>query len=146
MANSARSDADPCRVVTVLLVSSEEQGHRYFQSLFSRTNWALHHVYTSEDAIALLARQPIPVVVAGERLPRRGWEEIIRATEELPHHPKTVVATVLAEPALLAEVMNLGGYDVLARPFDPQEVVHCLSMAWLSWKYDREREAARQRA
>lgn len=144
MASGHASEADPLSVVTVLLVSPEERDHRYFQSLFARTNWTLHGAYSSADAIELLSSQAIPVVVAEERLPGGGWDEILRAAENLPAPPKTVVAAVLAEPAFLAEVLNLGGYDVLVRPFDAQEVLHCLSMAWLSWKYDRERAAARR--
>ncbi len=136
-------EADSSRV-TVLLVSPEEQDHRYFQSLFSRTRWTLHGAYSSAAALELLSRQVIPVVVAEARLPGRGWEEILRAAEKLPAPPKTVIAALPAEAGLVAEVLNLGGYDVLLRPFDPQEVLHCLSMAWLSWKYDRERAAARE--
>jgi DNA-binding NtrC family response regulator len=144
MTSGSRLEADPSRVVTVLLVSSEEQDHRYFRSLFSRTNWTLHGAYSSAAAIELLSSRAIPVVVAEERLPGRGWEEILRAVESLPAPPKTVVAASAGRQEFLAEVLNLGGYDVLLRPFDPQEVLHCLSMAWLSWKYDRERAAARQ--
>jgi DNA-binding response OmpR family regulator len=143
MASGHRPEADPIRVVTVLLVSPEEQDHRYFRSLFSRTNWTLYVASSSAAAIEMLSSQAIPVVVAEQRLPERGWQEILRAAESLPAPPKTVVAAPLGEPELLAEVLNLGGYDVLVRPFDPQEVLHCLSMAWLSWKYDRERAAAR---
>jgi DNA-binding response OmpR family regulator len=35
----------------------------------------------------------------------------------------------LADEALWAEVLNLGGYDVLTKPFDPKEVHHAVSMA-----------------
>lgn len=144
MASGRASAADPLRVVTVLLVSPEERDHRYFQSLFSQTNWTLHGAYSSADAIEMLSSQAIPVVVAEERLSGGGWREILRAAENLPAPPKTVVAALLAEPALLAEVLDLGGYDVLAQPFDAREVLHCLSMAWLAWKHDRERAAARR--
>jgi DNA-binding NtrC family response regulator len=37
----------------------------------------------------------------------------------------------LADEHLWAEALNLGAYDVLAKPFDPTEVVRTLSQAWL---------------
>jgi hypothetical protein len=33
-----------------------------------------------------------------------------------------------------AEVLNLGGYDVLPEPFDGSEVIRILSLAWLHWR------------
>jgi hypothetical protein len=34
---------------------------------------------------------------------------------------------------LWAEVLNLGGYDVLLKPFDRAEVVRVAGMAWRCW-------------
>ena len=36
----------------------------------------------------------------------------------------------LADEALWAEVLNLGGYDLLASPFDPIEVDRVVTLAW----------------
>jgi DNA-binding response OmpR family regulator len=36
----------------------------------------------------------------------------------------------LADDHLWAEVLNLGGYDVLAKPFDGCELFRALSSAW----------------
>ena len=40
---------------------------------------------------------------------------------------------------LWAEALNLGAYDVLAKPYDPTEVVRSVSLAWLQWTSRRER-------
>jgi hypothetical protein len=45
-----------------------------------------------------------------------------------------------ADEFLWAEALNLGAYDVLARPFEPSEVMRTLSLAWLQWN-----EAGRHR-
>jgi hypothetical protein len=37
-------------------------------------------------------------------------------------------------------VVHLGGYDVLAKPFEPEEVVSVVTGAWDHWR--RETEAA----
>jgi len=36
----------------------------------------------------------------------------------------------LADEVLWAEVLNLGGYDVLAKPFNSNEFIRVISMAW----------------
>jgi hypothetical protein len=39
-----------------------------------------------------------------------------------------------------SEVISLGGYDVLVKPFNPPDIFRMVSLAWESWK-DRNRSA-----
>jgi len=48
--------------------------------------------------------------------------------------PLLVVTSRKADDTLWSEVLNLGGYDVLAQPYERAEVVRILSLAWLHWK------------
>lgn len=41
----------------------------------------------------------------------------------------------MADERLWAEVLNLGGYDVLPTPFEPDEVTRVCTGAWLAWKH-----------
>jgi hypothetical protein len=43
---------------------------------------------------------------------------------------------------LWAEVLNLGGYDLLMKPFEEAEVYRVVGLAWLFWKDHVERRAA----
>lgn len=61
----------------------------------------------------------------------------------LPYRPKLIVASLLTTEGIWADVLNLGGYDVLVRPLNQEEALHSIGMAWLAWKHDAEREAAR---
>ncbi len=40
----------------------------------------------------------------------------------------------LADERLWSEVLNLGGYDVLLKPFEPGEVLRVVNSAWTCWK------------
>ncbi len=138
--NSAFSDRlDPQKVVTVLLLSPRPEDHQYFQHLFDHTNWRLCHAYTLEEALAELERQALPVVVTEEKLGKAGWQEVLCGTQHLPAPPKLIITSSAADTHLWAEVLNLGGYDVLAKPFDDGEVYHTISLAWLAWKLERAR-------
>ncbi len=48
--------------------------------------------------------------------------------------PNLIVTSRLADEGLWAEVLNLGGYDVLAQPFDAEEVYRVVFLAWDEWK------------
>jgi hypothetical protein len=41
-----------------------------------------------------------------------------------------IVTSRLADERLWAEVLNLGGYHLLAKPFDASEVVRVVGTAW----------------
>jgi len=51
----------------------------------------------------------------------------------LPDPPFLVVTSRLADDRLWAEALNLGAYDVLAKPFDKTEVNRIVRSAWLRW-------------
>jgi FixJ family two-component response regulator len=43
------------------------------------------------------------------------------------------VTSRLADEYLWAEALNLGAYDVLAKPFDTSEVMRVVASAWRHW-------------
>ena len=44
--------------------------------------------------------------------------------------PVVIVTSRIADDSLWAEVLNLGGYDVLAKPFREAELIWALESAW----------------
>jgi DNA-binding response OmpR family regulator len=66
---------------------------------------------------------------------------VLEELGHLPEAPLLIVTSRLADEHLWAEVLNLGGYDVLMKPFDRLEVLRVISLAWLHWKERRERAA-----
>jgi len=51
----------------------------------------------------------------------------------LPSPPLLIVSSRLADERLWAEALNLGAWDVLAKPFDKREVIRAVTSAWLHW-------------
>ncbi len=52
----------------------------------------------------------------------------------LPDPPLLIVTSRLADEYLWAEALNLGAWDVLAKPFDREEVSRVLGFAWRHWQ------------
>jgi DNA-binding response OmpR family regulator len=50
--------------------------------------------------------------------------------------PILIVTSRLADEYLWAEALNVGAYDVLAKPFEREEVIRIVSLASRSW-HDR---------
>ena len=66
------------------------------------------------------------IVVCESTLPGGTWRDVLRHINECLDPPVLIVTSRLANEYLWAEVLNLGGYDVLAKPFDKQEVLWVL--------------------
>ena len=76
----------------------------------------------------------VPAVILCEReLPDGNWKTVLSACENSPDSPLLLVTSKTADENLWAEVLNLGGYDVLMKPFELGEVTRVIGMAWRQW-------------
>jgi hypothetical protein len=86
--------------------------------------------------LALLRSQSIPVLLCERDDADGNWEDLLKATGRLPDPPKLIVFSRLADESLWAKVLNLGGFDVLMTPFEPEEVLRVIFSAWSRWECD----------
>jgi DNA-binding response OmpR family regulator len=84
--------------------------------------------------LALLRDQSVPVLLCECALADGNWEDLLKAVAELPAPPKVIVYSRLADESLWAKVLNLGGFDVLMTPFEPEEVLRVAFAAWSRWE------------
>ena len=59
------------------------------------------------------------------------WQDLLNRVSAIAGPPLVVVTSRLADDHLWAEVLNVGGWDVLAKPFREREVLHVLDTAWI---------------
>jgi len=142
MKKSPATETNPTTRVTVLSVSPSRDDHTWLRQIFSKSGWAeyTHSQWslttrpTLESAVATLQRSTIPIVLCEADLLRGTWREMLEESRHLSDPPLLIVTSRLADEHLWAEALNLGAYDVLAKPFDENEVVRVVSFAWLHWK------------
>ncbi len=72
-------------------------------------------------------------MVCERDLPDGNWRDVLDAASARPDPPPLIVTSRLADDHLWAEVLNLGGYDVLAQPFDHDEVRRVGALARDQW-------------
>jgi DNA-binding NtrC family response regulator len=87
-----------------------------------------------------LTRNRPQVVICEADLPDADWREVLRETASLREPPRVIVISRQTDTLLWAEVLNLGGYDVLPAPLAQDEVIRVVELAWQSWKNERERQ------
>jgi DNA-binding NtrC family response regulator len=127
--------AHPAQSVTVLSLSPIEEDHRRLRNIFEHSKWRLTIVSDYGAACQHMRHTITPVVIAEHDLGTTCWKDVLRQTFTIQHpSPRLIVTARLADDSLWAEVLNLGGYNVLAKPFDAREVFWVVSHAWLDWK------------
>ena len=75
----------------------------------------------------LLRDQSVAVLLCERDHADGNWEDLLKATARLPAPPNLIVFSRLADESLWAKVLNLGGFDVLITPFEPEEVLRAPS-------------------
>ena len=66
----------------------------------------------------------------------------VRAASATPARAALKYHRECADDRLWAEVLSLGGYNVLPKPFKTDEVFREVGLAWLSWKSKQLRQRA----
>jgi len=127
---------------TVLAVLPEAEDRMALTGILRRPGWKLRAAGTFGKARLLLNRSSIGVVISERAFPDgRGWRDLLGVIQGMPDPPPLIVADRLADERLWAEVLNLGGYDLLPKPFAAKEVLHAVSAA-CRWRESRHRPVA----
>lgn len=99
-------------------------------SILKGSAWKIRYARPSRRKRAAPDLGLVAAVLTEAHLPDgRTWKDVLREIQGTPNPPPLIVTDRLADEALWAEVLNLGGYDVLAKPFDEKEVLHAVTMA-----------------
>ena len=126
----------PERTAVALAVSPLPADRARLREILSQGNWELHEASDCCGALALLRNQRVAVLLCERDHSDGNWEDLLKATARLPDPPNLVVFSRLADEVLWAKVLNLGGFDVLITPFDPEEVLRVIFAAWSRWECD----------
>ena len=127
-------------ITRILSVSAMEEDHAILRTMLKPVdNCEVDEAITYRNVYREVG--DVCVVICEARLPDGGWKDILEDLSLLPDPPPLIVTSRFADEHLWAEVLNLGGYDVLLKPFDRQEVFRIVTGALRS----RQREITRRR-
>lgn len=123
----------------LLAVSSCGEELAFLTETFRDTTWRLREACTYRDALTILCLDRMPVVICRCCLPDANWKDVLSQIAVLPDAPRLIVTSHEPDDRLRAEVISLGGYDVLTAPLDRNEVICAVGRAWQSWENECRR-------
>ena len=118
----------------VLLISPFESDHLQLAAILKNSGWRQHSARNRAVALDFLRGRRVPVVICESELPDGTWMDVFAELGRMAHAPLLVVTSRLADERLWSEALNLGAYNVLAKPLNSKEVLHVVSLAALLWQ------------
>ena len=123
---------------TLLSVSPVREDHDALNRILGRLEspdrtgpkWTVYHARALEPALRVLGEKPVTMVLSECDLVPGTWKDLLAELSRFSDPPPLIVASRLADEYLWAEALNLGAYDVLAKPFEPDELIRVLGSAW----------------
>ncbi|WP_062467365.1 response regulator [Demequina maris] len=107
---------------TVLVVDDEENIRDLVGGYLRRDGFDVAEAASGEDALAVLARDPIALVLLDVRLPGIDGVETLRRIRRTSDVP-VLMLTARAEEADRIVGLEVGADDYVTKPFSPREVV-----------------------
>jgi DNA-binding NtrC family response regulator len=112
----------------ILFISPVRQDQASLRRILCHANRTIPTA-TCRRALKRLGRGRIGIVLCDADLPDGSWLDILHCVVALDDPPPLIVTSRHADERLWAEVLNLGGFDVIAKPFNGAEVRHILKTA-----------------
>jgi len=114
--------------VTVLSISADPAHHAELQRALS-SEWRLRSCAGFLRALSELRRSRAPLVLWDCDSMPSSWRGALAKISFRRNAPSMILTSRAAGASLWAEALNLGAWDVLARPFDAAEVSRVLAAA-----------------
>ena len=130
---TTRAVTSPSGLLTVLSVSPLDEDHVSLQAIIGHSTWMIFQARDLASALALLRQHEIAVVICERDLLLETWIDVLEHLNALPKAPSLIVTSRFADERLWAEALNLGAWDVLAKPFDRTELIRSVKSGWQHW-------------
>jgi FixJ family two-component response regulator len=116
--------------LTALAIITSHADRTQLERIFEKAGWNI----VFDDGIEAAAdkrHMPIPVIVLYDRdLPSVDWRQAVQQLASGQPRRGVILASSVVDDYLWEEVIQLGGYDVLSKPFREDEVIHAIEFAW----------------
>lgn len=128
--NKLSSGAPGHENITLLAVCPDQSDCSSLRDILQEDHWTVHAAGSCNEALQFMHRSSPTVVACDRQLPDGNWKDVFNGVCLLSDPPPLIVVSRHADETLWAEVLNLGGYDVLAKPFERSEVTRVVKMAF----------------
>jgi DNA-binding NtrC family response regulator len=129
----------------VLVVDDEKNMRASLQTVLSDEGYAAKAVESAEKALELLEREKFLLLISDAQLGGiSGYDLLAQVRKKWPELPVLMI-TAYATPKLAVEAIKAGAIDYLAKPFEPEELLHAVARCAERFRLIKENASLRAR-
>ena len=113
----------------ILLIDDEEVVSRRLRPALEREGYEVESFMVGKDALASIATKDFDVVVTDLRIDEVNGLQVLEAARKKSSKTKVVLITGFATTELAREALAKGAFEVIAKPFKPQDLRDAISRA-----------------
>lgn len=118
----------------ILLASSREEDRIGLRRTLLDPRWTILEAGYWTDALRLAEQVTFSVALCDVELSGMDWREGVRRLRLTRPSPATILLSNVADRYLWEELVSVGAFDVLTRPFRDNEAVSMIEFAYMHWK------------
>lgn len=133
----------PRRSAIVAMVANGED-RQVLIDISAQQGFQVHFAESPEKALDGIERLRAPAALVDRNWPGSDWRTVVEELSLSPGRPCVILMSGVLDERLWAEVVGRGGYEILAKPLQAEQVVRVIKLA-LSYQQAASRTLPRAR-
>jgi DNA-binding NtrC family response regulator len=126
-----RAALPPCVPVVALVL--DEQDRHVLTSVSGHGLLDVHFVESCEEACAVANELTAPVILFDRDWAGSEWKTVVECLAVSPHRACVILMSSVSDDYLWQELIRRGGYDVLPKPLQADNVARLVKLAVSFW-------------
>jgi ActR/RegA family two-component response regulator len=116
--------------VRLLLITADREFRERFERVATENRWEVKNAESVDEAISLVGSKTMPLVAYDWEPAGEDWLTGLDKLASLPCRPCVFLVSRVLDSNLWQELISHGGYDVLARSAESEEIRRNIAFAW----------------
>jgi DNA-binding response OmpR family regulator len=131
---SATVSQDSDRLPEMLAIVGSSRDQTTVADLASSNGWGLTMVSTLAQGLSYADSKTVSVIILDRDLTDNEWRSTVRNFAQNQPRPCIILLSSVMDPYLFDEVVKQGGFDVVAKPIQTDEIRRVGRLAVTFWK------------
>ena len=129
--------------LTIVVAGPFDKELSMIRAAAQSAGFRIQEVRTYREVMIQLCREKVLVILCRRNLPDGSWEDVLSGSATHTARPRLIVVANEVDEQLCADVLNLGGFDVLMPMFRAADLCRAIESARRSWWDEVQQEAWR---
>ena len=135
----------PDRKPRMLVVDDELGICQSCVKILSKEGYPVEYALNGYDALKMMQAAPFDLIITDLKMSSMGGMEVLRRVKESYPDSVIIVITGYATVSSAVEVMKMGAFDYLPKPFTPEELRSVVHRALAEWEVRRQNREMKAR-